>query len=285
MKKFIGWVYSFDDFLNPIVVREVRRELRSGGYAGSFPLCLVLFTLLICLNFLGVIDVQLLLDVFWMCCWIMWVIGFFSGCLSTCRVDDCTVNDETFFLVPLSPRQYLHAHLTLSILLSLYRLSLSLPPILTIIFMGHSFSLLVIPATVFLASQTVNLVLISSIAQAASAGIKHILTVLDYIKLAFLIIINFFVFVVWFIFLVAYIDYLPYSLQDWESFSGINLFHIFLAIIVMLTNCRLAYKLSLRSFDKNYKPRFIGLFHNARIYFLFNTIMAIIYYLILKVTV
>jgi hypothetical protein len=278
LKRFTNWTYSLGDSLNPLIVREIRRELRIGSYFIVIGLYLFFFTILLCLRFVGVINNEELLSIFSMLCFMIWLGGFFLGHLVIRDMNECTNRDETFFLIPLSPRQYFYAYWGLSTFCSLFIISLSLPLLFVMIIIGRSCSLLAIPITVFLVSQAFILITLSFMSQSTSAGIKYTLTVYDHLRMSLLIIFNTFSFSLWLIILVARIDY--WSFQDWQMWEKVNLIHFFILMIIFLIICRVAYKLNLRGFNKNRNPKFGKLFQNTLVYFLINIILATIYYTI-----
>jgi hypothetical protein len=276
LKKFIAWIYSLDDSLNPLIVREIRRELRNGGYFASIGIYLLFFTIFISLRLLGVINNELLISIFSMICFALWFLGYFIGVAQIKTAEECANRDEMFSGIPLSPRQYLHAYWGLSIFVSSYFISLSLPLLIAMIIIGHSFSVLVIPPTVFLANQAITLITLSFISQSTSAGRKYTLTVYECIQITVLSIFNFCSFILWFVISVTRINYDWPS--DWKVWESVNVIHFFILMILFLIICRTAYKLNLRGFNTNHKPKFGELFRNTLVYFLLNITLVTIYW-------
>ncbi|MDR2706729.1 MAG: hypothetical protein LBC02_13190, partial [Planctomycetaceae bacterium] len=157
LRRFIQWVDSWDDHINPLVVRDVRRMFRNTYLWILYSYCIFIILIVIItwnnkltfacvsLAFAGAI------------CYI----GAWWGWFTTLEMSRIFRVDEMFRMNTLSPRQYLHAYITMSIIKSLFITSLSLPPLTVVQLIGvpglnlHFWYIISILA--FLGGQTVNL--------------------------------------------------------------------------------------------------------------------------------
>jgi hypothetical protein len=188
-----------------------------------------------------------------------------------------TLTDEMFFIVPLSPRQYLNAYWGTLALHSLFSFSLLFPPliILLIILRGYYY-VIFMPVIVLLFSHVFGLMMFSFTAQARSAGNAKPTNFEGFV----FAIINF-TFVC-----VLPIPWLGTALFVFNIFklNGMNIFENFgfisiyiLLPIALLANGITAYKICRNGFKTSYRTNWFAMFRIIFIYTIVNIVCALLY--------
>ncbi|MDR2641792.1 MAG: hypothetical protein LBC74_03245 [Planctomycetaceae bacterium] len=276
LQKLITWIDSFDDYVNPLIVREMRRLSKTYEMFFFISFWLTVYSIIFFAAFFNDVSTNILLEVFSVICGIIWIIAILSGFLNYQSIIENTRRDETLFLTGLSSRQHLHGYWGMSILWSLFFISFSIPSLIGLVLITNSHYLFLIPLEVFLSSQCITLFCLSILAQSTSAGIKHVFTA----KESFLSVIVFIFSMVCFQFPFIIISFPQLNVLSY--FKEFGFFSIFVQLpIAQIIIAMVAYKLSLRGFKTNYRPRFKEIFYNCGVYFLTNIILTAIHVIIL----
>ncbi|MDR2705503.1 MAG: hypothetical protein LBC02_06965 [Planctomycetaceae bacterium] len=284
LQRFIKWVDSLGDYVNPLVVRDVRRMFRNPGYLGLFYLYSVSIILIVIINWN---DKREFADVSLIVASVICCIGAFWGFMVINEMAAIFYRDELFLMNSLSPRQYLHAYITISSIESLFIISLSLPLLTAAQIIGvenvSSLFLYIIPILAFLAGQAFSLFVLSFIAYSRSPGIKRFLTISEQIG-EFCLgglqgAVGLVILLPWFF--VLYLWSEVFKLPSPSTYNGFDLFSIyFLLPIALLTISVTAYTLSLDGFKVNYKPNNFRIAYNIFIYNILSICLAVIYFIL-----
>jgi hypothetical protein len=287
LKKFIAWIDSFGDCINPIVVREMRR------YAKRYNMEAFLFVYAFWISSVAVwgqysTSDSVVIDVGFVLlptCVVLCIIGILFGLLTIASVFEEPFKDEMFFMNSLSPRQFLHAYVCLSTLWSSLIFSLALFPFVIFSILDGFLSFLTIWKYCFplllltvLSSQLISLIYISIQSQLTSYGLTHkstlfesavtCLLVLAFIPFVLLIPLALAIFLWIGVFNLAAID-----IQHGFEFIS---FYFLLPIGILIEGIA-AYRLSLNGFKTNYRPNLSKVFYNIFCLSNLNIFMAILY--------
>jgi hypothetical protein len=282
LQRFIKWIDARGEQMNPLVVRDVRRMSRNPTYPWILWVYCVAIILIVIVNWNDkreFADVSLVVAIA-ICC-----VGAFGGWMATIDMAEIFHRDELFLMNSISPHQYLHAYITISIIESLFIISLSLPLLVAAQLIGvYSFLLYMIPILAFLAGQALSSVWVSFLAHGVSPGIKFFPTVWEQIGVCFLIILSSTgigsIILPWI--LVNYLRNNVFKLPTPSIYNGFDLFSIyFLLPIALLTISLTAYKLSRDGFKINYKPNYSRMIYNVLIYNVLSVCLAAIYFILI----
>jgi hypothetical protein len=290
LQRFIEWIDSLGEQMNPLVVRDVRRMFRDSSYLWFLCLYCVVITIIVVIGWNGERDLPVTSFAkasFAVACTIC-CIGAFMGYMAICDMMGTFSRDKLFLMNSLSPHQYLHAYITISIIKSSFIISLSLPLLTATQLIGIRgldlhFLIYIIPILAFLLGLTLNLLFLSFMAHVPTPGIKCFLTVWEQIGeffLGFLLSVGFCAILLpWF--LVGYLWSEVFKLLEFSINNGFDLFSIyFLLPMALLTISATAYKLSRYGFRINYKPNVSGFVYNVLIYNVLSFCLAAIYFIL-----
>jgi hypothetical protein len=284
LQRFIEWVDSLGDYVNPLVVRDVRRMFRNPGYLWFPSLYCISIIFIVILNWN---DKREFADLSLIVAGAIGCIGALGGVRAINEMAAIFNRDELFLMNSLSPRQHLHAYIAISIIESLFLISPSLPLLTAAQIIGvwefNSYFLYMIPILTFLAGQTFSLFVLSFMAYAISPGIKRFPTIWEQIEEFFLGglqgAVGLVILLPWFF--VLYLWSEVFKLPPLSCYNGFDLFSIyFLLPIALLTISVTAYTLSLDGFKINHKPNNFHIAYNIFIYNILSLCLAIIYFIL-----
>jgi hypothetical protein len=299
LRRFIEWVDSLSENANPLVVRDVRRMFRNPLTFWFLCLYSVLIILIVAINWNVIIITswdgnqlfdgkQFLADASLVLACILCYWGGSCGWMGIMDMAAMFVRDETFLMNTLSPRQYLHAYMTISIIKLLFVISLSLLPLTVAQLIGvrrlNLHFLYIIPILSFLAGQTLSLLWLSTImAHGVSHGIKRFPTrreeVVDFFLINLLQIMFWSLLAPWLLVLYLWKDI--FELPPPSFYNRFDLISIYFLLPMMLvTKSVTAYRLCCNGFKINYKPKYSGIFYNIFIYTILNICFAVIYFIL-----
>jgi hypothetical protein len=281
LRRIIEMIDSLSENINPLVLRDLRRASRNFIYPG-----------ILCLYFVSIIFIVFLfwndrefIDASSMFAAVICIGGIFAGLLAVSDTATVFVTDELFLMNGLSPRQYLHAYITISAVNSLFVISLSLPPLTVVqIAGGQGLNLpflYIIPILAFLLGQTFNLLILSFMAHAKSPGIKRFPTIREQIAEFFFTVSVGLLFwlpcITWFLagFLWKEVFKLPPPTFN-NRFDLISIYFLFPIMLLIISAT--AYKLCLYGFKINFKSKLSGCLYNIFIYTILSTFLTVIYF-------
>ncbi|MDR1052686.1 MAG: hypothetical protein LBL39_00770 [Planctomycetaceae bacterium] len=282
-KKLIERIDSVNDYVNPIVARDVRIEF-SSSWLSVVVMIYSCFLIVVCLLVYFLCDLDLLeLEINKSVCVInnmTWFIVFLCVCsLSSLYVFSRIINlveftDAMFLLTAITPRQYLHAYMLETFIFSSFLTSLFAPAIFVILGQLSNFLAFIAIALCYevLVAQMYALITLSFLARvkrSAQAGNVSICFVFGWL-ISFLPLL---------FFALVWTDYFMWQTIGIFEFISI---YILLPIGLLLTGA-MGYKLSLYAFKTRGKSLVRMFFLNIFCYTLLSVVMALIYFCIVFV--
>ncbi|MDR1484507.1 MAG: hypothetical protein LBT09_06750 [Planctomycetaceae bacterium] len=291
-KNFIEWIDSIGDWMNPVVVRDVRRRHRSGSdFRGIITYSCVMVVGCLLIYFLANLEtlqaeIQRIAshkDIFIICNFII----FFTTnlCTSASLILVCSIvicertDDEMFQITPITPRQYLHAYVLESLFFSIFSSALLIP--LAVIIFANTLNFLIVIATFLSAvmfGQIIFLVVLSFIARIKNADQIFYMLIFFCIGggsfLAMPVVLPWIIVVG--VLLEGYFSKTTFDIN--YGFGFVSIF-ILLPIALLLLGV-IAYYLSLYSLKTRRKSIITGLLFNMFCYSLFSFFAACIYWAI-----
>ncbi|MDR2172577.1 MAG: hypothetical protein LBP59_20750 [Planctomycetaceae bacterium] len=295
-KKLIERIDAIGDCINPVVVREMRRSVRGG--TNSIEALIGIFSIFtVVLAGIGIffeaeMATKILFQIYlWEC-----YFGIFI-CISFIKFDIYHINiknekfDEMFFTIPLSPLQRLNSYLTLMLLwLVFFYFYLLHVFVLFYVFFNGNLNIFLILAISFLGGIVVGLQDISNIAQIRTAGSANS-TAFEKTCFVFISFLTFGALIAPWIIIVL-LGYFLFNLNLQvvkfsitfafvyfrDSFSYISI--CILLPLVLFANGIMAYKFCKSGFNIGYRTNWKAMLRNNCAYFTLNTILAIIYVII-----
>ncbi|MDR1484508.1 MAG: hypothetical protein LBT09_06755 [Planctomycetaceae bacterium] len=283
LKKIIKWIDSFDDKINPIVVREMRKVTRNGLIENIVLLYFglaVLAAIVVAMNFLhqnvhfttGLFTILAL--VFPYCIMIIAA----GGSAGMACIDSTTLTDEIFATVSLSPRQQLNSYWSMTTLGALFMFSLLLPLSVTFTVVVRNYFILLIPVIGLLFSQALCLEMISIGAQFRTAGNARP-TFWENFFFSSIVLIYLGLLAVTWVAGVAFTWAFIFAGSSPDEFAkdfGLISLYILLPI-VLLANGIIAYKQCKTGFNSGFKTNWYTMIRYTINYIVLNIICAIIY--------
>ncbi|MDR0705766.1 MAG: hypothetical protein LBF88_12360 [Planctomycetaceae bacterium] len=271
-QRIINWIDSWDDWFNPITVRELQTLMHR-----RFEL------LFLSLLFIATITYTMVLYVletrydlspeelglgFSVCPAICSLYGVLIGLVNAGSLYRSRFADELFSIVPLSPQQQVYGYWAVSCIESIFFNSLCLLFIAIGQLIGPApYILLLIPLGSFFLSQIITLIFISFFARIKRKW-EYVLFV----------VIMFYPFSGLGLIIVPWIGVITFALQHWQTLvwnQGFGFVSLFILLpIILLLHGYIAYKLAIYGFKTWRKPFWCALLLNFVIYTLFNTIAA-----------
>jgi hypothetical protein len=285
-KKLIERIASVNDYVNPIVVRDMRklfgRQQASAGVLGY--VCYLILNCFHAYFIRGLDSWELEINTSIMTGnafgWAVTMNMFFSVLLSlgiVCQYVLQNLDDEMFLITTITPRQYLHAYMIETFILTLFCTSLFTPTLLIIYGQLSNFISLAIVMLCgnVLVAQTAVLVTLSFIAHR-----KRPMQVF----FIFLCLVWFFsystIMMPWFVlFFLMWTDYLGWQVINTGQTFGFVSIYILLPIGLLLVGV-MAYKLSLYAFTIRKESIVKMAIHNILYYTLMSVVMALVYFCI-----
>ncbi|MDR1052687.1 MAG: hypothetical protein LBL39_00775 [Planctomycetaceae bacterium] len=289
-KKLIERIDSVNDYINPIIVRDMRSEFGKWQFsiAVMILMCLLVVACLLIYFFSDLdslasdIDKSVANFVFWKTTAndITGLIVFFcvfSACVSIFGAFAYFVKnltDEMFLMTAITPRQYLHAYMIETFIFTSLCMSLIAPMILII--SGHVSNCIALVAIMVcdsvLFSQVGILIALSFVARTKRPNQTGNLVCGVYLGL--------FIFLLpWFLLAFVWINSFMWHAIDMNNIFGIVSIYVLLPIGLLLTGV-MGYKLSLYGFKTRGKSLIRMFFLNIFCYTLLNAVMALIYFCI-----
>ncbi|MDR2171595.1 MAG: hypothetical protein LBP59_15745 [Planctomycetaceae bacterium] len=303
LKKLIERIDAIGDYINPVVVREMRRYATAAEVIINVYFGAAVFLSIICILASVLPDKGLQRDEFPVTAFLCGagillcfsgLIGLFSSVFS---LDIHNLNpksdnfDELFFAVPLSPLQRLNSYLGLMTLWLVFFISLSIPPFVIVYIVHGKIEIFFIPVISFFISIVAGLIAISADSQIRIAGSVQVKT-FEKICYGFICLLMFFSVVApWgvIIFLWHTILSLPSFAVIFSKFFSFNCYlngylngfgciSIYILIpLILFANGITAYKFCRNGFNTGFKTNWKAMLRNNFAYFILNTICATIY--------
>ncbi|MDR1480090.1 MAG: hypothetical protein LBJ00_14230 [Planctomycetaceae bacterium] len=298
LQRFIEWMDSWGDHINPLVVREVRRMFRNPAMI-CLPSLYCVFVIILCI--VSWFDNLNCSSMFFTFAVIVCYLGLFCGSASTRNIEGASDVDEMFRMNTLSLRQYLHADITMSVLTSLFYISLALLPlsvvqiigpvriIVPVMFIDFRWSTVpfsyIIPLLTFLIRQTMSL-------YSSSFGVhipRHLKllpfrkkqTIPEQIKVVLLVIGSLFIggLLMASLWVAMFLWIKIFQLQPFSIYNNFDLFSLcFLLPVMLIVMSLVAYSLCIKGLRINHKIRFSGIFYNLIIYSILHICFIAIYF-------
>jgi hypothetical protein len=288
LQRFIEWMDSWGDHINPLVVLSVRLFRNRVTIWMPCLYCVVVIILCLAGWFANLNCAKIFFVVSVTICWL----GLSVGGVWASNITGLPIVDEMFRINTLSLRQYLHADITISIITSLFYISfaflpLSVVQIIDIRWLNLPF-LYIIPLLTFLIGQTMNLYFwsfdvhiprhlkISYLHQDPTTlkQIKAVLMIVVFSFIAELLVVPF-VGAAVFLWLTISMSQ-PFSIYN--NFDFISLY--FLLPIMLIVMSLAAYSLCVKGLRINRKIRFSGIFYNFVIYSILHICLLAIYFIL-----
>ncbi|MDR1290568.1 MAG: hypothetical protein LBK06_05145 [Planctomycetaceae bacterium] len=279
--KLIDRIDSVNDYVNPVVVRDMRRAFgcRKVGVAMIVYACLLVVTCL-CVYFLCDLDsLEFTIgknEFEFATIGYMFVvsISMVAGISMVCKCVEQNLEDEMFLITTITPRQYLHAYMFETLIFMSFYIFLFMPVILTIGW-RLSYSLIwaaiILCGTVFI-TQIIILIILSFIALAKRLGQASVI--------GFGLCIGYFLFfpilLPWFFVCIVLPNYVTWLPLNTSHNLGIVSISILVAVSLLLLGST-AYKLSLNTFKSRKKSIIKMILFNIFCYTLLSTFIAVIY--------
>jgi hypothetical protein len=296
LQRFIEWMDSWGDHINPLVVREVRRMFRNPSNIW-LPCLYYVFVIILCLvswfvDSLSCSTIFLVSSVGICYC------GAVCGLVWANSIDSLSVVDEMFRMNTLSLRQNLHANIAILIITSLFYISFAFLPLSVVQIIGsvqltnfmwsNVHFVYIFPLLAFLIGQTINLYCLSldvHIPQRLKVRFSpKDRTILEQIKVMLLMIVFFLMggsLMVPFV-AVALLWTEIFQLQPFSIYDKFDLFSIYFFLPIILTVMSLtAYSLCVKGLRINRKIRFSGIFYNFVIYSILHICLVAIYFILI----
>jgi hypothetical protein len=285
-KKLIERIDSINDYVNPVVVRDMRSAFgnwKTGAWIVGYSVLLVLPCLLIYfLRGMDSFESAVNEPESVMMGYILGVLGIgfsvFISIIVVCQYALRGLNDEMFLITAMTPRQQLHACMIEMFLFLSFCLSLFVPVILMI--WGQSLNFLILTVVVLcvsvLVSQLIILIVLSFIIR-LTRPVQAIFLALGLYFCGF----PFFpIMLPWF-----FLDFVWTEYCNWQTIGTSDTFgfvsiYILIPIGLLITGI-MAYKLSLHAFAKRGKLSVIKMILlNILYYTLLSAVLALIYFCI-----
>jgi hypothetical protein len=284
-KKLIERIDSVNDYVNPIVVRDMRRAFghKQLDVVMIAYICSIIAGCLVFYFFsdLGLLELELaksesaILSYFWLggCVWISVIMGAIMVCQYVVR----SLDDEMLLITAITPHQYLHACMFEMFLFTTFCTSLFVPVVL-IIFWQSSNALIMVAIVLggnILVAQVAVLVPLSFIARLKqSKQIIYMGLGLYCGSFIFLPMVSPWIFLIF-----LWTEYFEWSAIDMSNTFGFISIFILLPIALLLTGMT-AYRLSLYAFKTRQKSIYKMVLLNIFCYTLLSVSLALIYFCI-----
>jgi hypothetical protein len=285
LQRLIERLDFLSDEMNPLVLRDVRRMFRGADTIRLLCLYCVVLILIVIISWndqrlLAILSLEL-------ACIICYIGILYGGFAAAGIMQGTFILDEVFILNGLSPRQYLHAYVTISTIKSLFLISLSLPPLTVVQLIGVRELPLafvyIIPILTFLIGQTINLLVLSFVAYAKSSGIKCFPTIWERTQGIFALLLSSVgLGIPWVPPLGAlYLWKEIFKLLPLSFYNRFDLISLYFFLpIMLLAVSAIAYGLCRNGFKINYKPKFSSMFYNVFIYGILSLCLTVIYFIL-----
>ncbi|MDR2441254.1 MAG: hypothetical protein LBE12_17975 [Planctomycetaceae bacterium] len=271
----MNWLDSWDDWFNPITVRELRATTQKRFGGSEFLLLFYLFiATIICAGILYIPDrthdssLEEHAFLFFVFPAVVSSCSVLAGLVLSSSLHRSRFTDELFSIVPLSPRQQVHGYWAISCIWSIFFNSLCLPFIAIGQLIGPApYILLLIPLGSFFLCQIITLILLSFFARIKRKWETVLFVVIMIYPFNGLGLIA-----------VPWIGVIILASSCWptlswnQGFGFVSLFILLPAALLLLGY--IAYKLAIYGFKTWRKPFWRALLLNIVIYILFTIITA-----------